>query len=72
MGASEMLRIVFAEKNVNQRMLAEEIGMSYQTLLNKMSRNTFHFNTVERMLDALDVDIVFVDRETGKFYGYDY
>lgn len=59
---------ICAAHNITQKSLAEIHGDLYQTFINKLSRNTMKFAEVERLMDELDCDIVFVDRKTKKVY----
>lgn len=52
-------------RNVTQGMLAEELGMKQNSLCQNMSRPRMSLGMFSKILDALDYDVVVVDRETG-------
>lgn len=59
---------ICAAKGITQKQLSEIHGDLYQTFMNKLGRNTMKFSEVEKIMDELDCDIVFVDRKTKKVY----
>lgn len=59
---------ILIDKDMTQKQLAEIHGNDYQVFKNKMSRNTMKFAEVEKIMDELGCDIVFVDRKTKKVY----
>ena len=70
MGASKRIKQILIEEGLSQKQFAEIVmpeGVSAaQQLRDYLCRDTFKFSTVERWLDALGYDIVFVSRKTGK------
>lgn len=72
MRASRRIRSIMAAKGIKINTLAEVMGKSPQTVYNtfqndeKSKRSGMTFEVVAEMLDALNCDIVFRDRETGK------
>lgn len=66
MGASKQIKQVMIEKNVKIGELAEKIGMKSQALSNKLYRDTMSYTDVEIIASALDCDIKFIDRKSGK------
>lgn len=68
MDIGQKIKVICADKNITQKELAKKHGDLYQTWNNKMHRNTMKFAEVERIMDELDTDIVFVDRKTKKVY----
>lgn len=68
MGAKKKIKLLLAAKGMTQSTLARKAGRSEQTLRNLLSRDSMRYETVEQLLDAMDCDIVFRDRNTGKIY----
>ena len=68
MGASEHIKAALKDKNMTQVVLAKKLGMLGQTFRNSLSRNTMSFETVEKIADKLDCEVVLRDRHTGKIY----
>lgn len=64
----QKVKIICANRNMTQKELAKIHGDDYQIWCNKMHRNTMRLSEVERIMDELDCDIVFVDRKTKKVY----
>lgn len=62
------LRQICLDKDMDLSDVAEKFGITAESFYVKMSRNTMKINDVEKMADALDCDIVFRDRKTGKIY----
>lgn len=62
------IRMICADRDITQIQLAEMHGAVYGTFKNKLSRNKMSFAEVEKIMDELDCDIVFVDRKTKKVY----
>lgn len=62
------LRMICLDKNMMLSDVAKKYGITERAFYVKMSRNTMKINDVEKMADALDCDIVFRDRKTGKIY----
>lgn len=62
------IKQICIDRNMTQVQLAEKHGDLYQTFKNKLCRNTMKFSEVEKLMDELDCDIVFVDRKTKKIY----
>lgn len=54
--------------NMTEAELARRTGQTPQNMNNKYKRNTFKISELEKVADALDadLDIRFIDRETGK------
>lgn len=66
MGASKQIKQVMIEKNIKIAELAAKVGMKPQAFSNKLYRDTMSYTDVEAIAAALDCDIKFVDRESGK------
>lgn len=65
---SKKIKQICIDKDMTQKDLAALYGDVYQTFKNKLSRNKMRFSEVERIMDALECDVVFKDRKTGKEY----
>ena len=68
MGASKKIRRVLFEKELTQVELAKLAGKDVQALRNQLYRDNFTYASVEHLCDALGVEIVFRDKESGKLY----
>lgn len=57
-----------ARGDISEAELARRTGQSPQNMNNKYKRNAFKVSELEKVADALDADlqILFIDRETGK------
>ena len=66
MSAAQLIRLALSEKKVNQRELAELLGMSYQTIRTKLYRDNMPFADAEKILDLLGYEICIIDKETKK------
>lgn len=66
MSAARLIRLALSEKKVNQRELAELLGMSYQTIRTKLYRDNMPFADAEKILDLLGYNVCIIDKETKK------
>lgn len=62
------IRSIMAKKNIKLGRLAETLGDNRQTLANTLQYNKMTLNKFAEIADALDCDIVLVDRETGETF----
>lgn len=62
------IKQILIDKDMTQKDFAKIHGDLYQTWANKLSRNKMKFSEVEKIMDELDCDIVFVDRKSKKVY----
>ena len=62
------LKQICIDKNMTLKDLSKIHGDNYGTFKNKLGRNTMKFAEVEKFMDELDCDVVFVDRKTKKVY----
>lgn len=53
---------------MKQTDLAVAIGKDKQYIYNALHRDSFSYEMVVQIADALGCDVVFMDRETGKIY----
>ena len=68
MSIAKRIKKILNEKNMNIIEFAALLGRTPRTIYNMMSRDSMYFSTVEEWLDALDCEIVFRDKRTGKIY----
>lgn len=68
MSASKHIKKCMVEKEIKAGTLAEKLGMIPQTFYNKLFRDSMSFSDAEKIADALDCDIVLIDRTTQKIY----
>lgn len=68
MGASKKIKKILIDKDMTQADLAAVIGKDHQQTKNALYRDTFNYNMLETWLEALNCEIVFRDKETGKIY----
>ena len=69
MGSAEKIRIMRVKRgNLSERELAVRLGDTPQNLNNKMKRDDFKENELQRIADALGyrLEIRFIDKETGE------
>lgn len=62
------IRSIMAKKNVKIGQLAETLGDNRQTLANTIQYNKMTLNKFASIVDALECDIVVVDRTTGETF----
>lgn len=68
MGAAKKIKMVLVDREMTQVDLAKKTEKAPQTIRNLLSRDSMSFSAVEAFADALDCDVVFRDRKTGKLY----
>lgn len=64
----DKIKQICVDRGITQKKLAEIHGDIYQTFKNKLGRNTMKYAEVEKLMDELGCDIVFVDRNSKKVY----
>lgn len=68
-GASVHIKIAMLKKGVSSGQLSEALGYSSpQVFRNKLFRNSMTFTDAEVIADALDCDLIFLDRKTKEAY----
>lgn len=65
MNDKEILKVARAERGVTQVVLADKLGMLQHSLSANMTRQRMSLGMFTKILEALDFDVVVVDRETG-------
>lgn len=64
--AGVIMRNAMKARGVTQVGLAEKMGMLQSSLSTRMTRQRISLESFRDILDALDFDIVIVDRDTGE------
>ena len=67
-GIAKPLKTAMLYKGIKQKEIAEQLGISKQTLYNCLSNDNLTFKRACDIADLLQCDIVLIDRETGKIY----
>ena len=62
----EILREAMKYRDMKQSILAEKLGMRQPSLSGNMNRVRIGLDVFARILDAMDYDVVVVDRTTGE------
>lgn len=62
----EIMKKAQRKRAVTQETLAQRIGIKRNALNQNMNRSRMSLNTFVDVLNAMDYDIVIVDRETGE------
>ena len=74
MGASGKIKRILKDRGMKQSEVAEAVSKrtgnntTTQQVSNFLYRDNQLYSTIESWLDAIDCDIVFMDRKTGKIY----
>lgn len=63
MGATIHIKQALKAKGKTGKEYAEEHGIPYQTLRNKLSRDSMTFEAVEEIADNLGCDVVLIDKK---------
>ena len=61
-----ILREAMRERNMKQTALAEILGMRQASLSGNMNRDRMGLDVFVKILNAMDYDVVVMDRNTGK------
>ena len=65
-GEKDILKLAQKRRQVTQETIAGRIGVKRNDLNQNMNRSRMSLDTFIKVLNALDYDIVVVDRETGE------
>lgn len=68
MAASTIIRQLLIEREISIKDFSEMYGMPYQSMRNKLSRNTFTFKEMLDVAELLGCDIEFITRDTKKSF----
>ena len=63
MNLKEQIKILATEKEMTLKELSAKANMNYTGLLDKFRRNSLTVRDLQRLLDVLDKQIVFVDKQ---------
>lgn len=66
MSGSPIIKKALKEKKIRQTELAKYLGIEPRTIYNRLTRDVFPFNDVEKILEWAGYEIVIVDKETKK------
>lgn len=66
MTADDIVKCVLNLRGINGYTVAHEIGWSPQKFSKRLSNETMKVHELSMILDRLNVDMVFIDRETGE------
>ena len=72
MSARTVIKDILDVKHKSQVELAEDINVTRQNLSNKMNRDKFSALELVEIADALDMNLILKDKESGKEYIIDY
>lgn len=68
MEAQTLIREILKDKHITQYVLADRMERPFNTVRNMLARESMNVTTFSSMADALDCDVVLIDRQTGKIY----
>lgn len=68
MGIAKNIKVAAKDKDMTQKDIAEALGVPLQNLYNQLHRDAFTVRKAAQIADALNCDIVLIDRETKKIY----
>ena len=66
MAAAKIIKQVLIEKGLSVKYLAEQLGITPQSMSNKLFRDSFSYNEVVRIADILNCDVRIIMRDTQK------
>ena len=66
MGGAKIIKELLIERNKPVGDLAVFLGIKAQSVYNKLNRDTFTFEEMQKIADFLDCDIVFRTKDTKK------
>lgn len=61
----EILKLAQKKRNMTQEMIANSLNMKRNSLCQNMSRQRMSLGMFAKILDAMDYDVMIVNRETG-------
>lgn len=68
MPVSKIIKQIMLERNIGVKDLAEKLGIAPQSMSNKLYRDSFSYNEVEKIADILNCDIKITTRDTNKSF----
>ena len=66
MGAAKIIKQLLIERAMSVRTLAEKLNIQPQSMSNKLYRDSFSYDEVEKIADILNCDVRVITRDTGK------
>jgi len=63
MNLKEQIKILATEKEMTLKELSAKANMNYTGLLDKFRRNSLTVKDLQRLLDVLDKQMVFIDKK---------
>lgn len=68
MGAAKVIKQLLIERDTSVKELAEKMGIQAQSMSNKLYRDTFSYEEVEKIADILGCDVKLITRDTNKAF----
>lgn len=68
MAAAKIIKQILTERGMNIKELAEMVGISHQSMRNKLYRDKFSFDEVVKIADLLNCDVEVITRDTKKSF----
>ncbi len=66
MGAATVIKQLLTERGKSVRALGDFLGITRQSMSNKLYRDKFSYNEVVKIADFLDCDVKIITRDTHK------
>ena len=63
---NDVVRAAMKDRGITQTMLAKEVGTSQNSLSNSINRVRMSVQVLKDLLDAMEYDLVVVDRRNGE------
>ena len=63
---NDVIRAAMKDRGMTQTVLAEKIGTAQNSLSNSINRTRMSVQVLKDLLDAMEYDLVVVDRRTGE------
>jgi len=68
MGASKAIKQLMQEKGISVKELSAMLGITPQSMSNKLYRDTYSYDEVLKIADLLNCDVKIIMRDTGKAF----
>lgn len=68
MAVSKIIKQIMIERNISVKELADELEILPQSMSNKLYRDNFSFEEVQKIANILECDICIITRDTGKSF----
>lgn len=66
MGAAKRIKQIMIERDISVKDLATLMGITQQSMSNKLYRDTFTFDETSHIAELLNCDIKFITRDSHK------